>query len=283
MIGSQARYSMLRITQQGLTVFRLNRRFRLYGPCAPPKGVTKAALYCAHRTSTVSSCAFCEQEGHLATPFPSFRGRALRGQRRPNGPSILHFHFPHFALKGGRQTFLHYAQYLNSPILFKDSLVDPRLHASFSPAQPGARREVLFSRASTLLSPTFRKYGAHQAVPFSNFSPLRPQREWPRLPFTARIERPRFHRGGSASKKGTWPLPLLIPNSLLLLKGSLVDPRLRASNEHIPIVRVPRAGGRSGWPSSLLTEVPSSWLSFLPLDSTVKQWTYGLRSPLLKE
>jgi hypothetical protein len=32
-------------------------------------------------------------------------------------------------------------------------------------------------------------------------------REWPRLPFIARIERPQFHRGGSASKKGTWPLP----------------------------------------------------------------------------
>jgi len=31
-----------------------------------------------------------------------------------------------------------------------------------------------------------------------------------------------------------------------LLKGSLVDPRLRASNEHILIVRVPRAGGRPG-------------------------------------
>ena len=32
-------------------------------------------------------------------------------------------------------------------------------------------------------------------------------------------------------------------------KGSLVDPPLRASNEHIPIVRVPRAGGRPGYPS----------------------------------
>src|SRR6266581_496463 len=32
--------------------------------------------------------------------------------------------------------------------------------------------------------------------------------KWPRLPFTARIERPLFHRGGSASKKGTWPLLL---------------------------------------------------------------------------
>jgi hypothetical protein len=32
-----------------------------------------------------------------------------------------------------------------------------------------------------------------------------------------------------------------------IFKGSLVDPRLRASNEHILIVRVPRAGGRPGY------------------------------------
>jgi len=32
-------------------------------------------------------------------------------------------------------------------------------------------------------------------------------REWPRLPFTARIERAQFHRARSASKNGTWPLP----------------------------------------------------------------------------
>ena len=31
-----------------------------------------------------------------------------------------------------------------------------------------------------------------------------------------------------------------------LFKGSPIDPRLRASNEHILIVRVPRAGGRPG-------------------------------------
>jgi hypothetical protein len=37
-----------------------------------------------------------------------------------------------------------------------------------------------------------------------------------------------------------------------LFKGSLVDPRLRASNEHILIVRVPRAGGRPGYPFHLL-------------------------------
>ena len=32
------------------------------------------------------------------------------------------------------------------------------------------------------------------------------------------------------------------------LKGSLVDPRMRASNEHLLSVRVPRAGGRPGCP-----------------------------------
>ena len=33
----------------------------------PSGGVAQAALYCAHRTSTFRSCAFCEQEGHLTT------------------------------------------------------------------------------------------------------------------------------------------------------------------------------------------------------------------------
>jgi hypothetical protein len=34
------------------------------------RGVAEATLYCAHRTSTVSPCAFCEQQGHLAAPLP---------------------------------------------------------------------------------------------------------------------------------------------------------------------------------------------------------------------
>ena len=34
------------------------------------KGVAEAAFHCAHRTSTFLSCAFCEQEGHLARPRP---------------------------------------------------------------------------------------------------------------------------------------------------------------------------------------------------------------------
>jgi hypothetical protein len=45
------------------------------------------------------------------------------------------------------------------------------------------------------------------------------------------------------------PLRASFQFSLYLFKGSLVAPRLRASNEHILIVRVPRAGGRSGCPA----------------------------------
>ena len=58
----------------------LARAFKSSSPLV--KGVAEAALYCAHRTSTVSPCAFCEQEGHLAAPSPSFSGRALREHRR---------------------------------------------------------------------------------------------------------------------------------------------------------------------------------------------------------
>ena len=43
---------------------------------------------------------------------------------------------------------------------------------------------------------------------------------------------------------------MLHPSSLVISSlGSLVDPQVRASNEHILIVRVPRAGGRPGCPS----------------------------------
>jgi len=37
----------------------------------------QVAFYCAHRTSTFRSCAFCEQEGHPATPLSSFQARSL--------------------------------------------------------------------------------------------------------------------------------------------------------------------------------------------------------------
>ena len=75
-----------------------------------------------------------------------------------------------------------------------------------------------------------------------------------RLAFSARIGRALFHRARSASKKDSLAaaFPFFRAHLLLSSQGSLVDPRVRASNEHIPIVRVPRAGGRPGCPSSSL-------------------------------
>ena len=45
------------------------RAFQLFFP--PFWGVAKAALYCAHRATTVSSWGLCEQKGHLAAPSHS--------------------------------------------------------------------------------------------------------------------------------------------------------------------------------------------------------------------
>ena len=57
----------------------LSRARAFQFPLPPFRGVAKAALNCAHRTSTVLSCAFCEQGGHLAAPSPSFGGCASTG------------------------------------------------------------------------------------------------------------------------------------------------------------------------------------------------------------
>ena len=79
---------------------------------ASQRGRSQAALDCAHRTSTASPCAFCEQEGHIpysmilpsslvflqevaegsphcARPTRAFSGRALREQRGPSATSPL--------------------------------------------------------------------------------------------------------------------------------------------------------------------------------------------------
>jgi len=42
------------------------------------------------------------------------------------------------------------------------------------------------------------------------------------------------------------PTERVFPIPHFIFKGGLVDPRMRASNEHILIGRVPRAGGRPG-------------------------------------
>jgi hypothetical protein len=49
--------------------------------------------------------------------------------------------------------------------------------------------------------------------------------EWPRLPFTARIERAPFHRARSASKKGTWPLPSLLADFFSILLALFLAPQ----------------------------------------------------------
>ena len=47
------------------------------------RGVAEVALYCAHRTNTFLSCAFCEQEGHLVAPSHPCEGAA------PSAGSVL--------------------------------------------------------------------------------------------------------------------------------------------------------------------------------------------------
>ena len=77
------------------------------------------------------------------------------------------------------------------------------LRATFSPAHPlAATSPARPESAKTASSPRDApcpKRGPSNRLHLS-------LREWPRLPFTARIERAQFHRARSASKKGTWPL-----------------------------------------------------------------------------
>jgi hypothetical protein len=61
-----ARFSLHRVAWSILKCARPTRARQFSIPFF--NGVAVAALYCAHWTSTVSSCAFCEQEGHLAAP-----------------------------------------------------------------------------------------------------------------------------------------------------------------------------------------------------------------------
>src|SRR5437016_2614619 len=84
------------------------------------------------------------------------------------------------------------------------------------------------------------------------FSFLPHLKEEGRWPLPARIEGPPLYRGASASRKDRLPSPFFSPSSPTSLdEGRLVDPQLRASNEHILIVRVPRARGRLGGPHLL--------------------------------
>ena len=90
-------------------------------------------------------------------------------------------------------------------------LIDLPLRAAFSPAHPLARRDVPVARARAfqLAKPRFR--------------------EWPRLPFTARIERALSECARSASKKGTWPLSIPSTISFSRVAWSILDCARRTS------------------------------------------------------
>jgi hypothetical protein len=58
------------------------------------RGLVKAALYCAHRTSTFRACAFCEQEVDQAAHPILLRPRVARAQetnRLPSSPLSVVF------------------------------------------------------------------------------------------------------------------------------------------------------------------------------------------------
>src|SRR4029077_10180780 len=69
-------------------------------------------------------------------------------------------------------------------------------------------------RASNEGSPRPRVARAQETLsPSPRFTPFTHIEEWPRLPFTARIERAHSDRARTASKKGTWPLLTSFPSS----------------------------------------------------------------------
>jgi len=75
-------------------------------PIPPFRGVAKAALNCAHRTSTVSPCAFCEQGGHLAAPSPPLTPVLLRPYNTPFA-SLTPWHSDGFRVPVDRGAVVH--------------------------------------------------------------------------------------------------------------------------------------------------------------------------------
>ena len=78
-------------------------------------------------------------------------------------------------------------------------------------------------------------------------------RGWPGLSSCTRIR-----------TSGLLGLPLRASNPHFISRVAWSDPRLRASNEHLLIVRVPRARGRSGYPlSPLFEQLPNPRLNLV--------------------
>ena len=116
-----------------------------------------------------------------------------------------------------------------SPFLpSQGSLVDPRVRATLFTRPPNSTPRRAISPGEHLLSVRVAraKEANRPPIPPLHFPPLRSQGEWPRLPFTARIER---HKCSLKAR------------SLSLQGWGLIDLPLRASNEGSPRPRVARA------------------------------------------
>jgi hypothetical protein len=194
---------------------------RCSSPCRPtrnfcpppisPRRSRQIVLHCAHRATTIYLIApsklvcFSLLEGHscwstCGRRTRPFSGRAFREHRTNVGAlPILSYRARSASrraatrLSSTRTWMMPYFEVIHpSSLIFFSrgwGLNDLPLRVAFSPAHSMARRDVPLALA--------------RAFQFDK-SRLR---KWPRLPFTARIERAHSYRARSASKKGTWPLP----------------------------------------------------------------------------
>jgi hypothetical protein len=75
------RHAVPRARPQQATKDRSSKLARSRYPKDGPEGNSRTVLHCAHRTSTVSSCAFCKQEGWSGcSPLTLLRPRVARAQ-----------------------------------------------------------------------------------------------------------------------------------------------------------------------------------------------------------
>ena len=154
-----------------------------------PGGSSQAGLHCAHRTSTVSPCAFCEQEGRLAalsSPLSSFISPPREGGlfglpcaqlshppthwqiffTRPPSDCFA-IDFPGRAISPSEGLPILYA-------LFKGVAKAALYCAQHShPPKPRARRDALLSQATTVSSWGLCEQEGHLVAPSHSSEPAR--------------------------------------------------------------------------------------------------------------
>ena len=138
------------------------------------RGVAEAALYCAHRATTVSSWGLCEQESHLAAPlYPSEAARcaSTEDHRPPSLPPFCeqegHLAAPPLSFTARIERPSSFQIILPSLLAFSSregGLFGLPLRAAFSPSHPLARRDVPLARASTFRFSPLALKGSSQTV-----------------------------------------------------------------------------------------------------------------------